>query len=160
MGTKSYERTKEAWSAAWVQQGQWGSCSLWNLCKPTGPKGEGRGDTDVLKPSRVLFPMLDPLVMSTFSVSSKVTDSEVGAAVLELPSKGPMCLWLAVCRNLLGTAVGLTPGPQRSRCAWGGAQLRAPGSSRLNVSVLMTQASASLTGKCPGAWGHVCCFVC
>lgn len=32
---------------------------------------------------------LTPLVMSTFSASSKVTDSEVGAAVLELPSKGP-----------------------------------------------------------------------
>lgn len=106
----------------------------------------------MLKPSRVLFPMLDPLVMSTFSASSKVTDSEVGAAVLELPSKGPVCLWLAVCRNTLGTAVGLTPGPQRSRCAWGRAQLRAPGSSRLNVSVLMTQASAFLAGKCPGAW--------
>lgn len=96
--------------------------------------------------------MLDPLVKSTFSASFKVTDSEIGAAVLELPSKGSICLWLTVCRNMLGTVVGLTPGPQRSRCAWGGAQLRAPGSSRLNVSVLMTQASAFLAGKCPGAW--------
>lgn len=53
-----------------------------------------------------------------------------------------MCLWLAVCRNLLGTVVGLTP-EEKPVCMG-----RDP-ASQLNVSV---QASAFLAQKCPGAW--------
>lgn len=62
----------------------------------TRPQGPGEKVEETLmeaqtcsNPLGSCFLPLDPLVTSTFSASSKVTESEVGAAVLELLSRGP-----------------------------------------------------------------------